>query len=118
MQLLSAILVAVAATGAVADIPVTTHKSTSTGIHRGPAIYPRWCNHGTSGDGGCEANGRNTYCVRHSMNNYKLPIYTDMYRLIHTRGRVTSADVQGYTVQHRADPLLRGLSNDDGCFKE
>ncbi|KAG5951319.1 hypothetical protein E4U57_006959 [Claviceps arundinis] len=86
MQLLSAILVAVAATGAVADIPATTHQSTSTGIHRGPAIYPRWCNHGTSGDGGCEANGRNTYC--------------------------------GYTVQHRADPLLRGLSNDDGCFKE
>ncbi|KAG5951854.1 hypothetical protein E4U57_006566 [Claviceps arundinis] len=98
MQLLSAILVAVAATGAVADIPATTHKSTSTGIHRGPAIYPRWCNHGTSGDGGCEANGRNTYCVN-----------THAW---------TSADVPGYIVQHRADPLLRGLSNDDGCLKE
>ncbi|KAG6089214.1 hypothetical protein E4U30_002317 [Claviceps sp. LM220 group G6] len=92
MQLLSAILVAVAATGAMADIPATTLKATSTGINNGPDLSPRWCNHGTQGNGGCESAGRNTYC--------------------------TSADVPGYTVQYRADPLLRGLSNDDGCFKE
>ncbi|KAG6120879.1 hypothetical protein E4U14_002930 [Claviceps sp. LM454 group G7] len=98
MQLLSAILVAVAATGAVADIPATTLKSTSTGINNGPDLYPRWCNHGTQGNGGCESAGRNTYCVN-----------THAW---------TSADVPGYTVQYRADPLLRGLSNDDGCFKE
>ncbi|KAG6061903.1 hypothetical protein E4U32_002740 [Claviceps aff. humidiphila group G2b] len=47
MQLLSAILVAVAATGAVADIPATTHRPTSTAINNGPDLYPRWCNHGT-----------------------------------------------------------------------
>ncbi|KAG6027953.1 hypothetical protein E4U41_000813 [Claviceps citrina] len=22
-----------------------------------------WCDHGTAGDGGCEANGLHTYCV-------------------------------------------------------
>ncbi|KAG6147817.1 hypothetical protein E4U37_007809, partial [Claviceps purpurea] len=62
MQLLSAILVAVAATGAVADIPATTQRTTSTGINNGPYLYARYCNHGTQGDGGCEANGLNTYC--------------------------------------------------------
>ncbi|KAG6106652.1 hypothetical protein E4U13_007335 [Claviceps humidiphila] len=62
MQLLSAILVAVAATGAVADIPATTLKSAATGINNGPDLHPRWCNHGTAGNGGCESAGRNTYC--------------------------------------------------------
>ncbi|KAG5964380.1 hypothetical protein E4U56_002298 [Claviceps arundinis] len=63
MQLLSAILVAFTASGAAANIPATTLKSTSTGINNGPDLYPRWCNHGTQGNGGCEANGRNTYCI-------------------------------------------------------
>ncbi|KAG6025896.1 hypothetical protein E4U19_002887 [Claviceps sp. Clav32 group G5] len=98
MQLLSAILVAVAATGAVADIPATTHKSTSTGINNGPYLYPRWCNHGTAGNEGCEASGRHTYCI-------------DTHAW-------TSADVPGYTVPYPADPLLRGLPNGDGCFEE
>ncbi|KAG5937725.1 hypothetical protein E4U60_001737 [Claviceps pazoutovae] len=98
MQLLSAILVAVAATGAVADIPATTQRSTPTSINSDPVPYPRWCNHGTGGNGGCEANGRNTYCI-------------DTHAW-------TSADVPGYTVQYRADLLLRGLSIGDGCFEE
>ncbi|KAG6061904.1 hypothetical protein E4U32_002741 [Claviceps aff. humidiphila group G2b] len=101
MQLLSAILVAVAATGAVADIPATTHKPTSTGINNGPDLNPRWCNHGTQGNGGCESAGRNTYCVNTQCVDELL-----------------TSRLPGYTVQYRADPLLRGLSNDDGCFKE
>ncbi|KAG5936531.1 hypothetical protein E4U59_004949, partial [Claviceps monticola] len=62
MQLLSAILVAVAATGAVADIVTTNSTSTLTSINNDPVPFPRWCNHGTGGNGGCEANGLNTYC--------------------------------------------------------
>lgn len=33
----------------------------------GYKAYPegRWCNHGTAGDKGCEAQGENSYCVRH-----------------------------------------------------
>ncbi|KAG6104977.1 hypothetical protein E4U13_008107 [Claviceps humidiphila] len=62
MQLLSAILVAVAATGAVADIPGTSFRSPPTGENKGPVYHPQWCNHGTQGNGGCEANGLHTYC--------------------------------------------------------
>ncbi|KAG5950910.1 hypothetical protein E4U58_001376 [Claviceps cyperi] len=52
MQLLSAILVAVAVKGAVASLTVMI-----------PApVGSIWCNHGTAGDGGCEANGLHTYC--------------------------------------------------------
>ncbi|KAG6082894.1 hypothetical protein E4U16_005327 [Claviceps sp. LM84 group G4] len=92
MQLLSAILVAVAATGAVADPFATTQMSAPARTTDGPDLYRRWCNHGTGGNGGCEANGLRTYC--------------------------TSSDVPDYTVQYRADPLLRGLPNGDGCFEE
>ncbi|KAG6061905.1 hypothetical protein E4U32_002742 [Claviceps aff. humidiphila group G2b] len=81
MQLLSAILVAVAATGAVADIPATSFRSSPTGANKGPVYHPQWCNHGTQGNGGCEANGLHTYCVQ---------IDTHVW---------TSADVPGYTVQ-------------------
>ncbi|KAG5958198.1 hypothetical protein E4U57_001471 [Claviceps arundinis] len=70
MQLLSAILVAFTASGAAANIPATTLKSTSTGINNGPDLYPRWCNHGTQGNGGCEANGRNTYCCSDVQTSY------------------------------------------------
>ncbi|CCE33728.1 hypothetical protein E4U35_006499 [Claviceps purpurea] len=77
MQLLSAILVAVAASGAVADTPATTQRSTSTDINNEPPRFPRWCNHGTAGNGGCEANGLNTYCC----NAVQTP-YFEVFRMV------------------------------------
>ncbi|KAG5949846.1 hypothetical protein E4U58_001882 [Claviceps cyperi] len=49
MQLLSAIFVAIAAHVAV----VSATPSQLPGL---------WCNYGTHGDGGCEANNLHTYC--------------------------------------------------------
>ncbi|KAG5950967.1 hypothetical protein E4U58_001347 [Claviceps cyperi] len=62
MQLLSAIFVAIAAQGAVVN-------AREPGDHPPPPPF-RWCNHGTGGNGGCEANGLHTYCCRTERTDY------------------------------------------------
>ncbi|KAG5967020.1 hypothetical protein E4U58_002325 [Claviceps cyperi] len=61
MQLLSAIFVAIAAQGAVANAVATNTPS---------PIATRWCNSGTAGNGGCEVNGLHTYCCALRKTNF------------------------------------------------
>ncbi|KAG5955272.1 hypothetical protein E4U58_007160 [Claviceps cyperi] len=57
MQLLSAIFVAIAAQGAL--------------VNARPADKSElWCNHGTGGNGGCEANGLHTYCCNYDQTDF------------------------------------------------
>ncbi|KAG5951801.1 hypothetical protein E4U58_001060 [Claviceps cyperi] len=65
MQLLSAIFVAIAAQGAVVNAAAITSTDTPS---RGVATH--WCNHGTGGNGGCEANGLHTYCCALRKTNF------------------------------------------------
>ncbi|KAG5952531.1 hypothetical protein E4U58_000763 [Claviceps cyperi] len=57
MQLLSAIFVAIAAQGAV----VSAAPSLPGGL---------WCNDGTAGNGGCEANNLHTYCCNYQPTDF------------------------------------------------
>ncbi|KAG6056104.1 hypothetical protein E4U17_002488 [Claviceps sp. LM77 group G4] len=89
MQLLSAILVAVAATGAVADPFATTQMSAPARTTDGPDLYRRWCNHGTGGNGGCEANGLRTYCC----STVQTP-YFEVFRMVTVVSRNKEGDIQ------------------------
>lgn len=57
MQLISALLMVAAASvaSAAAFAPYGWQRFTG---------HERFCDHGTHGDGGCEKNGKHTYCVR------------------------------------------------------
>ncbi|KAG5953199.1 hypothetical protein E4U58_000515 [Claviceps cyperi] len=83
MQLISVLLMAVAASVAsAATLKAFPYQQPYTG-------HERFCDHGTSGNGGCEANGKNTYCCDYQQN---LPAFSIM--------RVTTAvsvNSEGYS---------------------
>ncbi|KAG5945588.1 hypothetical protein E4U60_005125 [Claviceps pazoutovae] len=58
MQLLSALMLAVAAS--VASAAVASSRPSDLDKRFDP--IQRWCNFGTPGDGGCEKQGLHTYC--------------------------------------------------------
>ncbi|KAG6055792.1 hypothetical protein E4U17_002730 [Claviceps sp. LM77 group G4] len=63
MQLLSGLLLAVAAS--VASAAVAPRRPSDLILDKRDDIIPlgqRWCNSGTAGDGGCERQGLHTYC--------------------------------------------------------
>lgn len=77
MQFLSALFLAVAASVASAAVLDPAYspdlKARNNDI--------RWCNQGTSGNGGCEALGHHTYCVRISQAS---DIHQVMYVVMYT----------------------------------
>ncbi|KAG5932741.1 hypothetical protein E4U60_005021 [Claviceps pazoutovae] len=69
MQLISVLLMAVAASVAsAAAMPAPWGYQQYTG-------HERFCDHGTAGDGGCEKNGKNTYCCQYQA---ELPAFSIM----------------------------------------
>ncbi|KAG6124020.1 hypothetical protein E4U22_001557 [Claviceps purpurea] len=60
MQLLSALMLAVAASVASAAVASSRPSDLNKRFKFDPV--QRWCNSGTPGDGGCEKMGKHTYC--------------------------------------------------------
>lgn len=81
MKVISALLMVAAA--AVASAAAYDDDGDNWVPPPGYKAYPegRWCNHGTAGDKGCEAQGENSYCVRHHKH---LKHTRNMCMLIHT----------------------------------
>ncbi|KAG6098979.1 hypothetical protein E4U31_004604 [Claviceps sp. LM219 group G6] len=76
MQFLSALFLAVAASVASAAVLDPAHSSDLKA--RNDDI--RWCNQGTPGDGGCEAQGHHTYCC--SMSASPVGVFTTQRNVI------------------------------------
>ncbi|EME87829.1 uncharacterized protein MYCFIDRAFT_201282 [Pseudocercospora fijiensis CIRAD86] len=72
-----------------------------TAVITARSAYAVWCNYGTGGNGGCEANGKHTYCCNND--NYQSKAFP-IWRV----STVPSKDKNGHTDCTSGNPVRSG----------